>query len=239
MKKETGTEISAYLFFLIWQFIFSSNDENESNDREPTPFETDITEVNAELIIADPNEDQNIEKNKDQSQHKDSLAIPSKVSYTAGSDQNSDPMSKHKMCPSESIGRMSEIRTIKHSIKVKSEVNFIENIMKCCIAENGMHVISTSSEITILTYLLFLKGFDLYQIVAFDADTKVTWTDWIKYVFHSLKAVLCALTQIFGMIIIMFDFIQSGLDTKDWCNSPKFSIFLIFCVNKLELQKLR
>ena len=167
--------------------------------QEPTPQPYEVEHS----AITDIEDEQN-----DKIPRKDSLAIPnnmSTISYSAAdSDRSFDGMSKPRnRCPSQSIGQLSQIRTIKHTIKVKSQMSFIENVMRCCVAENG---------------------FDLYQIIAFDADTKETWQDWIKYIFHVLKAVLCALTQIFGIIIIMFDFIERGLDSKDWCNPPEFVI---------------
>ena len=146
---------------------------------------------------------------KEKIEHNESLPMPQTVTNLSFSAADSDkgfagkPKMRMASQSFESIGAMGTMRTMRGSIKVKSEIAWIENVMRCCVAENG---------------------FDLYQIIAFDADTKETWQDWIKYFFYVLKAVLCALTQIFGIIIIMFDFIESGLVGKGWCNPTRFDI---------------
>eukprot|EP00484_Ammonia_sp_Unknown_P026633 CAMPEP_0197034222 /NCGR_PEP_ID=MMETSP1384-20130603/12398_1 /TAXON_ID=29189 /ORGANISM="Ammonia sp." /LENGTH=433 /DNA_ID=CAMNT_0042464125 /DNA_START=26 /DNA_END=1325 /DNA_ORIENTATION=- len=94
----------------------------------------------------------------------------------------------------------------------KGEIQFLRNVLKCCDAENG---------------------FDLYQLMAFygNSSTRNGCQDWLKYLFNVIKVCSCALTQIFGIIIIMIDFVQIGIETREsgledgqtvFCRSPDY-----------------
>merc|ERR1712173_137409 len=62
------------------------------------------------------------------------------------------------------------------------------------------------------------KDFDVYQVLAVestepDRDIVVLW----KYRLKCLKGFLCALTQIIGMIVILYQLISEGVNNKKWC----------------------
>merc|ERR1719411_799518 len=67
-------------------------------------------------------------------------------------------------------------------------------------------------------------GFDYYQIMAFYSNTKDNLTDSVKYVLCVIKALICALTQLLGMVIIMVDFVVIGLEERGdaMCNVADF-----------------
>merc|ERR1712012_432509 len=67
-------------------------------------------------------------------------------------------------------------------------------------------------------------GFDYYQIMAFYSNTKDNLTDSVKYILCVIKALICALTQLLGMVIIMVDFVVIGLEGRGdaMCNVADF-----------------
>merc|ERR1719195_1409288 len=58
--------------------------------------------------------------------------------------------------------------------------------------------------------------------MAFYSNTKDNLTDSLKYVLCVVKALICAITQVLGMIIIMVDFVVIGLEERGdaMCNPP-------------------
>merc|ERR1719229_501930 len=64
--------------------------------------------------------------------------------------------------------------------------------------------------------------------MAFDNNTKSDCKSQIKYCFNIIKCALCALTQIFGILIIIFEVVKLGLEEKGWCNIPSFTDGSIF-----------
>merc|ERR1719334_1557987 len=91
--------------------------------------------------------------------------------------------------------------------KKQRKVNeYINHVMECC--ENG-------------------DGFDYYQLMAFHSNTKNNAKDRIKYLMCVIKACVCAVTQMLGMVIIMVDFGIEGLEDRGdtFCNYPSFEHF--------------
>ena len=86
----------------------------------------------------------------------------------------------------------------------EGEQKFIDNVMKCCESESG---------------------FDLYQLMAFygNSSTRKSHRELITYGFNIIKTILCALTQLFGVIVIWTDLLfPTENDKTSWCYPPTF-----------------
>jgi len=88
----------------------------------------------------------------------------------------------------------------------RKESEYINHVLECC--ENG-------------------DGFDYYQLMAFHSNTKNNAKDGIKYLMCVMKACVCAVTQMLGMVIIMVDFGIEGLEDRGdtFCNFPSTEHF--------------
>eukprot|EP01084_Bolivina_argentea_P266456 451949_1 len=76
-------------------------------------------------------------------------------------------------------------------------IDFIKDIEKCCF---------------------FTHDFDVYQVLSFEStkSNRDIITLW-HYRFKCVKGILCALTQLFGMAIVLYQLISEGVSDKDWC----------------------
>merc|ERR1719474_1937610 len=84
----------------------------------------------------------------------------------------------------------------------RKQNEYIEHVLRCC--DNG-------------------DDFDFYQLMAFHSNTQCNAKDRLKYWMLVIKACICAVTQVLGMLIIMIDFVLNGLEERDEvCNPPVF-----------------
>mmetsp|Transcript_33759 Transcript_33759/g.54015 ORF Transcript_33759/g.54015 Transcript_33759/m.54015 type:complete len:330 (-) Transcript_33759:87-1076(-) len=88
-----------------------------------------------------------------------------------------------------------------HDRFTKHEWQFVQRVLKCCDNEDE---------------------FDIYQLQAFRSQTREGFKQCLAYYSNIIKAVLCALTQIFGIIVISIDTVESGLNSKKWCNPMQY-----------------
>jgi len=127
-----------------------------------------------------------------------SITMSANLSPPSIRDENSKPVNLTVRDPAQMTPEVSNSRDTPNldfgdSLSAP-EQEWINRVLKCCREKDG---------------------FDLYQLMAFESSTKHGIKDNMHYYYGILKALLCALTQSLGMIIIMVDYVHEGLECRD------------------------